>query len=86
MCENTLCFDCANNSIYDGKSNVLMAEFVNNHRNEREFYIQVNGISHEVAIQFALLYSHGRQIISYPIKNNSKEIVGWNLRFVDYSA
>lgn len=86
MYNNTLCFDCANNSIYDRESGELMAKYVDKHWNEREFSIQVKGIPHEDALQFALPYSYGRQVLSHPIKDNSKEIVGWNLQFVDYSA
>jgi len=54
------------------------------HADEKEVSINIVGIEKNDAIQFGLLHSKGRQSLAFPIRNDSLEIIGWTLKFVEY--
>ncbi len=83
---NTITFDGSNCHVYKRELAECVQKLAQEHVFEKEFSINVTGISKEDAIQFGFLHSLGRQALVTPIRDNNQQIVGWNLQFVKYSA
>ena len=86
MSTKTITFDGSNYPDCGQELAKRVQELAQKYASEKEFSIEVTGISKEDAIQFGILHSSGRQALYTPIRDSNQQVIGWNLQFVKYSA